>query len=70
MEIFKWLFKIEYGHGIGGKCNCVQFIAIKKILKLLDPCVIPFGLGKEKTENFSYHLRAIFSFQSIGPSPT
>ena len=28
IENFKWLFHIEYDEGIGGKCTCVQLIAI------------------------------------------
>ena len=29
---FKWLFKLEDDEGIGGKCTCVQLIAINKEL--------------------------------------
>ena len=30
--------------------------------KLQNHCVVPFGFKKGKTEHFSYHLRATFSF--------
>ena len=62
IENVKWLFKIEDDEGIGGKCTCVQLIAIKKIMKLLSHCVILFGFRKGKTDNFSYQFRAISSF--------
>ena len=29
---------------------------------MLNHCIIPFGFRKGKTDNFSYHLRAISSF--------
>ena len=32
IENFKWLFQIEDDGGIGGKCTCVQLIAINKEL--------------------------------------
>ena len=47
IEHLKWLFQIEDDGGIEGKC--VQIFAIfKRIVKVLNQCVIPFRFRKEK----------------------
>ena len=49
IENFKWLFQIEDDGGIGGKCTCVQLIAINKEWSNCKITVLfRLVLGKEK----------------------
>ena len=49
IENFLWLFHIEDDGGIGGKCICVQLIAINKELSnCLNTVFFCFVLRKEK----------------------
>ena len=60
---FKWLFQIEDDGGIGGKCTCVQLIAINKYLSNYQATVLfRLVLGKEKlkTSVISSELYLVF----------